>query len=562
MRALALEQASGDLYVGYYILHGGMEEPENVIHKFNATDEEVCKFKLSAKRASAIVEIQGLALDPDPAGLVSVVEREGTGFGGDVTIGYSGSLLDVCTGKRITEFRMLPGVPVSEVPSLAFNAEGEMYGVSPGRKEVIGYVPREVAELVTGAVVCKEEGERETSVTVECELAGQVDPAGVADTETLFLWGKEEALNGPDTQETPKESVAGNTLVQAPPSVIKGLLPGEILYDKLAGYDEANPESEEALTGEELTTPVPMVPPRVVGEPSVSFVNFSSAVMSGELNPENANTRYEFQYAKTSACEELEQELQHSVVVGECSGKGETPALESSEYGRLHTSLEASGLQPATRYRYRLFAVNGGGDAVNENGVSPLPEDTFTTAPAPVPLAETSLPSAITATSAIASGKVNPDNQPAVYTFELGIYNGASTQYGIVLSASAGSGAIAIEKNLTLSGLRPSTTYAYRIVISSTYGTSYGAPVTFTTSGLLAALQQPSVLEQLPIPNIAFPRTPTHLAPKKLTTTQQLANALKACTKKPKTKRTACKRNARKRYTVSKKGNKSPATKL
>jgi hypothetical protein len=38
------------------------------------------------------------------------------------------------------------------------------------------------------------------------------------------------------------------------------------------------------------------------------------------------------------------------------------------------------------------------------------------------------------------------------------------------------------------------------------------------------------------------------LTPKKLTRAQQLARALKVCAKKPKSKRAACRRGARKKY--------------
>lgn len=67
--------------------------------------------------------------------------------------------------------------------------------------------------------------------------------------------------------------------------------------------------------------------------------------------------------------------------------------------------------------------------------------------------------------------------------------------------------------SLKLTGLQPGTTYAYRIEISSGYGTSYGVPVTFTTAGLPTALASPTPLGMLPIPPIKFP-TQSKAAPK------------------------------------------------
>jgi hypothetical protein len=106
---------------------------------------------------------------------------------------------------------------------------------------------------------------------------------------------------------------------------------------------------------------------------------------------------------------------------------------------------------------------------------------------------------------------VNPDGLPAGYAFELGVYEGVGTQYGVVFSGSAGSGSVPIEETLPLSGLQPGVTYAYRISVLSGYipGESHtlqGAPVTFTTAGVPAVLQIPPPLAQLPIPNIAFPK--------------------------------------------------------
>lgn len=56
-----------------------------------------------------------------------------------------------------------------------------------------------------------------------------------------------------------------------------------------------------------------------------------------------------------------------------------------------------------------------------------------------------------------------------------------------------------------LTGLQPGTTYAYRIKVSSGYGTSFGEPVTFTTFGLPSVLSSPPLFAMLPVPPIAFP---------------------------------------------------------
>ena len=151
---------------------------------------------------------------------------------------------------------------------------------------------------------------------------------------------------------------------------------------------------------------------------------------------------------------------------------------------------------------------------------------------------------------------MNPDGQPATYRFELGVYNGAATRYGVVFSGPAGAGTTPLEEQLTLTGLQPATTYAYRILAASGYGTATGETMTFTTAGLPAVVFAPNVLAQLAIPNIAFPKAITTTTTKALTNAQKLAKALKACKKKPKgAKRAACQKQARKKYPKSKQAN-------
>jgi hypothetical protein len=136
-------------------------------------------------------------------------------------------------------------------------------------------------------------------------------------------------------------------------------------------------------------------------------------------------------------------------------------------------------------------------------------EATFTTAKAPLPSAQTGGYNSLTPTSAIVAATVNPEGVPASYAFELGVYEGASTQYGVVFAGSPGTGTAPVSEELPLSGLQPGTTYAYRVSITSAHipgHPQYGAAVTFTTPGLPAAIAPAPPLAQLPVPAIRFPR--------------------------------------------------------
>ena len=182
-----------------------------------------------------------------------------------------------------------------------------------------------------------------------------------------------------------------------------------------------------------------------------------------------------------------------------------------------------------------------GGETTGQEGVA------FTT-PTIAPHATTGSNRAVSAPGAVISGEVNPDGKPASYAFELGVYNPAGTQYGIVQSGSAGEGTSTEGEELQLSGLQPATAYAYRIKIESTYGTSYGEPVIFVTQGLPEALPIPVTLPVLPVPSAKFPKE-VSVTPRGLTRTQKLKAALKVCKRKRNHKqRVGCEREAHKRY--------------
>jgi hypothetical protein len=545
--ALAVD-SDGDIYLVYRA-----ESVENsLLHVFKANGEQVREFVVPPEEPEGRVKINGIALDSLNRLAVAAFEigKEDKAFG---------SLYQATTGHLITRFtdRGSSGI--------AFDNGGKLY--SAGENEITVYKPVPVAELSTRLATCTSGAVQETDVTENCTLNGEANPWGVKETEVRFEWGRNESLGEitllePVANEKPHEGEeevpvpacrehegAHGTRREAkcPEAEITGLRPNQRVYDRLAGYDH-NVKVPELLTSETASFRTPIVSPIIVGEPKVSFVRSSSAVLFGELNPENAETRYGFQYAQVTSCEEREHELRRVVPVAECPGMRETGVFESDLYGRIGATLEASGLQPATTYRYVLVAEDEDQAKTKRLYATGL-IGKFTTTVAPVPEAETGPYSGLTATSALVAGSVNPDGSPAVYAFEVSLANGAATQYGVVLSGPAGGGTIPVAESLALAGLQPGTTYAYRIKIESGYGTATGEPVLFTTAGLPSALVTPSVLAQLPIPNIAFPKEPK-VTPKKLTNAQKLTNALKACVKKRKRRRAACRRAARKKYTT------------
>ncbi len=92
------------------------------------------------------------------------------------------------------------------------------------------------------------------------------------------------------------------------------------------------------------------------------------------------------------------------------------------------------------------------------------------------PLAETTIGTNVTQTEVTLNGVVNPNGSTTKYYFEYG-----TASYGTRTSeTTAGSGTTNVKVSLTITGLAPGA-YHFRIVASSSAGTTYGEDVTFAT---------------------------------------------------------------------------------
>ncbi len=464
-----------------------------------------------------------------------------------------GSLYVAASGEYLTGFTV-PGRQNSlGVPSLSFSATGDLYAVTFGQ-DIMSYAPRPVAEVLTLSQECSVGAERDTDVTYDCKLNGEVDPWGVAGTTAEFQSGRSESLG----QSTPPVAVAnahvppveGEEEPYVPLSAsIEGVRPGEVSFYRLAGSDRNLGVTESLLSGKTLSFATPLAAPKVIGAPSSLFVGATSAVLFGELNPENASTVYAFQYAPAAGCEALEALEGRQVSLGECPGVQETVSQVSAAYTRMGTTAEVSDLPSATTYRYGLRAQSAAGTAGS------VVDGVLRTLPTPVVQAVTGASGAVTSSSVVVAGAVDPDGQIATYTFELGVANGAGTEYDLVASGSVEAATGLVPESVAVSGLQPGTTYAYRVGVhygdGSTAGSSaVGAPQVFTTAGLATVLESPPSQALLALPaGIRFPASPkAAVSTKQLTSAQKLAKALKSCRKKPKRKRASCERQARKLY--------------
>jgi hypothetical protein len=398
-------------------------------------------------------------------------------------------------GKQVGEITPpsggLIGFPLGLAFSLNETGENEdrLYIANANLQEIEGYLPI----LFPTVKTCPT-----TSVTfTSALLCGEVDPNEIL-ARGFFRYGTEEKNITVETS-TAFEGM-GNTL-ESTSYELTSLTPNQTYYDE--AWVEAS--SEGKLVRQSGPPPAKFrtpTPPPVVSQLEAAFVTDGSAVLSGTVNPEHALTGSHFEYAQ---CENVDEAF------AECKAPRSTPELTSEQYGANAVIQEISGLTAQSVYVYRLVANNKFEYGGKPEGGEAEGEGHLTTAGLPVPQATTGIASAVMTTSALIAGTVDPDGQPATYVFELGVYNGAGTQYGIVFSDPAAAGSAPIEESFALSGLQPATTYAYRIGIKSGYvrsvtGETMGETRTFTTQGQPTILQSPPALQILPTPTqIKFP---------------------------------------------------------
>jgi hypothetical protein len=106
---------------------------------------------------------------------------------------------------------------------------------------------------------------------------------------------------------------------------------------------------------------------------------------------------------------------------------------------------------------------------------------TIETTPA-APLVTSAAATGVTPTMATLHGTIDPLGLGSTYQFELG----TDTSYGFTqIVQSAGSGTAPLPVTLNLAGLRPATTYHYRLSGGNSAGAASGADKTFTTAAFL-----------------------------------------------------------------------------
>jgi hypothetical protein len=357
----------------------------------------------------------------------------------------------------------------------------------------------------------------------------------------------------------PELPAVSEGLLAGPSDIGGGLTPSTIYYYRVLATN-ATGTSEGPV--EHFTTPPPM-PSATTG--GFTGVTRTAATLTGTVNPEgggpSSNTTWCFEYGYGKEKETEEQKY----ILGIVGIPGEVaPGTENVE-----VTAALTGLEPNRTYHYRLVAVNsvnttGSSRACNTfSGYESDGEDqSFTTVALP-PIASTDEAAAVGATTATLDGSIVPQGVDARYHFEYG----PTTSYGASVplpDGDAGTGTTGEFVTESIGGLTPNTTYHYRLVATTSGGTTYGWDQAFFTTTEIPIVQTapsfgvgtapvgaqiatfPNLSGLLPMP--PPPAKPT-VTPKAFTRAQRLSKALKQCKKdKSKQKRVACEKTARKTY--------------
>ncbi len=181
-------------------------------------------------------------------------------------------------------------------------------------------------------------------------------------------------------------------------------------------------------------------------------VTSSTATLTGSLDPQKIATKYRFEYGTTRSY----------------GKQSPVPYGESSSSTSISAESAIGGLLPDTTYHYRLVAFNQYGITYGEDVQFHTSGPSIVNEP----------PEGLTHTSEKLSAAINPDK---IAGSKYSIEYGETTSYGKTTTEKeiAGESEILVEE--VLAGLKPATTYHYRVVLKNSSGTYFGPDEHFTT---------------------------------------------------------------------------------
>jgi DNA-binding beta-propeller fold protein YncE/phosphodiesterase/alkaline phosphatase D-like protein len=371
-RGIAIDMSNGNIWVSDYA-NGRVQE-------FNASHEYIRTIKGGAGNGPLLVGPRGITLDK--SGNVWVVDSDagrvvgytptGTYIGQAGTEGSgAGQLMD----PRGVAFSPSGFMFVTDSPATGgarmqeFSTSGEYLGLAASVQQgfldvglaVSGnviYVPENAAGGICQVTKFHIPQVKATSsaaqnvVTRRAKLAGTVNPNGSA-TTYRFEYGLTKAYG--NKAPTPDKSLGSQTGLQEVLQEITGLMPNTTYHYRLAAFN-----SSGASYGEDKTLKTTIQQAPAVTAEAATAVAPGEATINASVNPNEAETTYQFQYGKTAYGKTVP-------VPAKGIGSG-------SEGVKVSEGIKA--LEPNTTYHFRVSATNEAGTTYGEDKTFTTPRTT------------------------------------------------------------------------------------------------------------------------------------------------------------------------------------------
>jgi hypothetical protein len=291
--------------------------------------------------------------------------------------------------------------------------------------------------------------------TSTASLNGAVNPNG-AYTTYWFEYGDTTALGSRSVAP-----VIGSGYYLTPtPAFLTGLRTNTTYYYRLSAKNVFGTVNGSTFTFQTNSTPAPKGKAPVTRTNGTTGVSRNTATITGEVNPNGFATSYWFEYGKDKEFGFVTQFQ-----------------ATNSGYSYMAVSAAVSGLEPLTKYYYRLNGQNQYGTV---NGTTMSFTTTGPTASSK-PEVHTSSATNISSSDATFVGTINPNGDETTYWFE---YSNDSLLNNLIGSGTPKGTAVGSTNQtvkINVNGLSSNTKYYYRLVGRNDNGTVYGDSVSFTT---------------------------------------------------------------------------------
>lgn len=284
-------------------------------------------------------------------------------------------------------------------------------------------------------------------------LSGTVDPRGRVTT-----WQFEYGLTTSYGSLTPSLSAGSGTGPLDVSATVSSVQPGQTYHFRLVATSDAG-----TTRSADRSVQTSAAPRAVTG--GASAVTPTRITFAGTVNPSGLATIWWFEFGTTA-------------------GYGSRTATRSIAAGTadVATTVAVTSLRAGTLYHYRLVASNSAGTT------SGADQTASTSGP---PDARTGPPRSISGATAVLTGSVDSRGRATTWYFEYGTTTGYGTRTATQsIDAKAGDRNVAV----TVSALKPSTTYHFRLVATSDAGTARGVDQAFKTGAPPAATTGAAIL--------------------------------------------------------------------